>query len=139
MTKKLTTIHLLALMIAFAGIGISYTHASEVTGTLSSDTTSVAPTGGTSGSLSGNVTGSRSSSSGGGSHSSSGSSGGVSTAPSGEVLGAETSRTVSPAFPNAGFAPEETSTAPWSLIALVTTVVTVFALTFIVIKSKRAT
>ena len=120
MTKKIITSYtaILCMSMALALVGATYAHASEVTGTLSSDASSNS---GTSGNISGTV-----SSSGGGGSSSGGSRsiGGsrnsgnnLSNAPSGSVLGANTNNTIqSPGFPNAGFAPTEVNNAPtyWS-------------------------
>lgn len=113
MTKTIITSYTLFLLMAVAVAGVSFAEASEVTGTLSSDTSANTNT-------SGNISGTVSSASGGGSSSSGGgsSSGSLSNAPAGEVLGASTSNTQTPSFPNAGFAPHEVNTTPsyWSVM-----------------------
>jgi len=136
MTKKMITNYLMfaSMAILLAMTGVVTVHASEVTGTLSSDATnnpkSSGDIGGTvtndnavsDGTLTGTVS---SGSSGGGGSSSSGtrtSSGGgggsLSDTPSGSVLGESTLNTQTPNFPNAGFAPEEETTrvTVWSTI-----------------------
>ena len=92
--------------------GATTTLASEVTGTLSSDTIANAQT-------TGNLEGTVSSESRGGSSGSSGSSGGgssrtdevsgasTSNTPTGTVFGAATENTQTPGFPNAGVTPEQ--------------------------------
>lgn len=120
MTKTTTTSFVAVALMASALIGVTTAHASEVTGTLSSDASSNEET---SGNISGTVTGASSGSSSGGGSSSSGgrsnrSNDSSSTdAPDGEVLGASTD-TVTPGFPNAGFNPVEETPVPtlWSRI-----------------------
>jgi hypothetical protein len=117
MTKKIITSYstFLCIAIALAMVGTTTALASEVTGTLSSDTSSTNTQ--TTGNLAGTVLGASSGSSSGSSSSGRSSSGSSSSAPSGSVLGAATSNT-SPGFPNAGFAPEEVQThmTVWSTI-----------------------
>ncbi len=110
MTKKIITSYgTFLLLVAFGFVGITFAQASEVTGTLSSDTSNTAPT---TGSISGSVTsGSNGGSGGGGGSSSNGNNGGSSSnTPSGSVLGAQDSNTQSPGFPNAGTLTEVPST-----------------------------
>lgn len=117
----------LSLLVLLMGAGFAL--ASEVTGTLSSDTTSKADPSGqisgsvtndqsgnisgtvtdeSTGSLSGTVTSDSGGSSSGGSSQSSGSGGdGSLDAPAGEVLGVSSDSLQAPAFPNAGFAPTQ--------------------------------
>ena len=114
MTKTISTSYITLLCVAVALAGIATAHASEVTGTLSSDSTNmVSPTGSISGTVTSNSTGGGSSS---GGSSRNGSS--SSNAPEGSVLGAATSNVLSPSFPNAGVAPEEDSTVQtfWSAL-----------------------
>lgn len=84
-------------------MGATLALASEVTGTLSSDTSSNTQT---TGSISGTVTSESGGSSSGGSRRSSGGDS-VSNAPVGAVLGESISVAPTPSFPNAGFAPED--------------------------------
>ena len=108
MTKKIITSYSAFLCMAIVMVGVSTAHASEVTGTLSSDTSNSAPT---SGSISGSVTsGSNGGSGGGGSRSNGNNGGSSSNSPSGSVLGAQDSNTQSPGFPNAGTLTEVSST-----------------------------
>jgi hypothetical protein len=82
--------------------GATTVHASEVTGSLSSDNSNTTQT---TGSLDGTVNGGDGgSSSSGGGHSNRNNS---SNLPSGSVLGAQDDNTGTPRFPNAGVAPEE--------------------------------
>lgn len=115
MTKTIITSYTLSLLMAFAVVGTSTALASEVTGTLSSDTS---VNSGTSGNISGTVSSASGGSSSGGSRGNGGNGGSSSNAPTGEVLGASTSNAQTPSFPNAGFAPHEVSTAPshWSVM-----------------------
>jgi hypothetical protein len=105
MTKILPNVFLLIVFtFALCSVG-TIAHASEVTGTLSSNAPAV--TNDTTGSLAGTVTGATGGGEGGGRSGSSGSggttSGGLATVqPAGQVLGATTSNIPSPAFPNAG-------------------------------------
>lgn len=105
MTTKILTGYTAVIVaaLAFALIGITFAYASEVTGTLSSDAVGASLAGG---SLAGTVTG-ESGGGGGGGSSGSTSGGSSSNSSSGSVLGASTSNVSSPAFPNAGFAPDE--------------------------------
>lgn len=140
MTKTQITSSTAFLSLLVLLVGANYALASEVTGTLSSDTVSkAAPSGnisgsvtnepqgnigGTvtsepSGSLGGTVTSSGSggsSSSGGGSQSSGSGGDSTSDAPAGDVLGVSSDNLQTPAFPNAGFAPTQqlTNQTPWS-------------------------
>lgn len=101
------------MSMALALVGATYTHASEVTGTLSSDASSNSDT---SGNISGTVSSGGGGSSSGGNLSSGSNGSSLSNAPSGSVLGASTDNIQTPGFPNAGFAPTEVNTAPtyWS-------------------------
>lgn len=114
MTIKIFTSYTLFLLMAFAIVGTSTALASEVTGTLSSDTS-------VNSNPSGNISGTVSSASSGGSSSGgSRSSGGSSSlnTPDGVVLGASTDTLTTPGFPNAGFAPEDVqpTPTPWSMM-----------------------
>lgn len=117
MTKTtFTSYFALLLLVVFGLAGPMSVQASEVTGTLSSDTSSGTQT---SGNISGTVSSGSSGGSGGGVSRSSGSSGGSSSnRPSGSVLGASTDNTQTPGFPNAGFAPDHNGPAPtyWSTL-----------------------
>lgn len=108
MTTKILTGYtaVIITVLAFALVGITFAYASEVTGTLSSDAVGNSLT---SGSLAGNVTGNDNgnNSSGGGGRSGSSNRGSSNNSPDGSVLGASTSNVLSPAFPNAGYAPDE--------------------------------
>ncbi len=124
MTKQMTTSYIafLCVVMVMAVAGIMTVHASEVTGTLSSDTTSSSQTDGdiegsvsndsqTSGNIAGTVSGGSSGSSGGGSGGGSrisaggGGSDDSSDEPSGAVLGAATDNQQAPGFPNTGMKP----------------------------------
>ncbi len=113
MTKTIITSYATFLCIAIAMAGITTAHASEVTGTLSSN----AANNTTSGDISGTVTGGGSSS-GGSSSRGSGGGGGSSNRPSGAVLGATTLNAAAPSFPNAGVQPEEVPhrVTVWSIV-----------------------
>ncbi len=87
------------LCMAVALLGVTSAHASEVTGSLSSDTSVNAQT---TGSIGGTVS-SGNGSSGGGNRGGGNSS---SNSPSGSVLGASTNNSQTPGFPNAGTSPE---------------------------------
>jgi hypothetical protein len=106
MTTKIITTRFLTLFVLGICIGASFASASEVVGTLSSDTTNTSQATGLVGgevlstnSISGTVSGG--SGNGGGRSSNS--------SPSGSVLGAATVSGQSPSFPNAGMIFEETS------------------------------
>ncbi len=104
MTKKIITSYATFLCMAIAMVGITTAHASEVTGTLSSDTSSDM---GTTGNIGGTVESENGgSSSGGSSRGSRGGSGSLANAPSGSVLAASTDTTPTPGFPNAGALPD---------------------------------
>lgn len=112
MTKTITTSYTTLLCLALIMAGAVSAHASEVTGTLSSDTAATAPTG----TVSGTVESSNSSGGSGGSSSSGGSRrSGLSNAQTGAVLGASTDSTVTPGFPNAGSQPDTDETL-WSTL-----------------------
>lgn len=104
MTTKIITSYVAILVLAIAMIGVTTAEASEVTGTLSSDSTT------NNSDLNGNITGTvtgNSSSGGGGGGSVIGGSNNLDNTPSGAVLGATDSTTVqTPGFPNAGTAPQ---------------------------------
>ncbi len=108
MTKKIITSYSALLCVAVLMTGYSTVHASEVTGTLSSNAASDLTT---TGSLEGTVrAGSGGSSSGGGGSRSDGSRGrSLSSTPDGLVLGATTDNSTTPGFPNAGVSPEVSS------------------------------
>lgn len=120
MTHTQMVTYPLFLALALALTGLHSVHASEVTGTLSSDPTEAE--GSASGSIGGTVTSedstNRSSSRGGGSSSTRVGSGGSSATdtPAGTVLGAAAASTQVPGFPNAGSAPTDPSLgeAIWS-------------------------
>lgn len=142
MTKQILTSYGAFIFMGILMFGAYTTHASEVTGTLSSDASSNSQTSGkdlggsvssnqvTTGDIegtvssdtetSGNIEGSVSSdSSGGGSSSSGGSRGSSSDRPDGSVLGEFIDNTsAAPGFPNAGFATNETKVnmTIWSTI-----------------------
>ena len=115
MTMKLQGVLALALFTGTFLSGGVTTHASEVVGTLSSDSSAVSVA--TSGVVVGTVT--EVSNGGGGSNgggSGGGNSGGGSltvVSPTGEVLGATTSNIPSPAFPNAGESVDLSQGATW--------------------------
>lgn len=123
MTTKIISVQFLMLLAVSMCVTLSVASASEVTGTLSSNTASTSQTAGTVGgevlgtnTISGSVSGGSSSSGGGRrNESSSGSS------PSGAVLGAASTlaQADSPAFPNAGFMATETS-APVKILVVLT-------------------
>lgn len=118
MTKTMITSYALLLFMALAAVGAASAEASEVTGTLSSDTSVGSdPTGNITGTVT-STNGGDGGSSSGGSRSNGNSSGSSSNAPSGEVLGASTDNMQTPSFPNAGSAPDEVNTAPsyWSVM-----------------------
>lgn len=104
-----------------AMVGILTAQASEVTGTLSSQTSGDSQTSGSIGGTvsdnslaGGNLSGTVSSGSS-GSGGSSGGSGGSSDTPDGAVLGATDDNLAAPNFPNAGTAPDQTNpSTPWS-------------------------
>ncbi len=131
MTKIISTHRtLLLLLVGIATFtGISFAEASEVTGTLSSvSAVSTESTGG----LNGTVTSDSTDGDGDGSSSSGGrprGSGGAATMNSGSVLGAATTAAMSPIFPNAGFAPEETADPGASMAA---TAMLLIALSYLV-------
>lgn len=104
MTKAITINYTALLCTAVLLAGFTTAYASEVTGTLSSDTAATVPTG----SITGTVESSGGGSSSGGSRSSSGGSS-LANAPSGATAGAVLGSTQTPGFPNAGVAPEEDS------------------------------
>lgn len=121
MTKTTTTGFMALLLMVGMLVSATSIHASEVTGTLSSDTANNVQA---DGNISGTVT---SESVSGGSSSGGGRGGGGSSslnAPSGAVLGATTD-TVTPGFPNAGSAPEATTPVStiWSRIMSFFTIV----------------
>jgi hypothetical protein len=98
MTKTIITSYTTLLCMALMMAGAATVRASEVTGTLSSNSSDNLPT---SGSISGTVSGESDGNSGGGSRSG-GSNGNSSSRPSGSVLGASTDTIQTPGFPNAG-------------------------------------
>ncbi|KKT78828.1 MAG: hypothetical protein UW75_C0035G0003 [Parcubacteria group bacterium GW2011_GWF2_44_8] len=123
MTTKIISVQFLAFLALSMGIAVSVASASEVTGTLSSNTASTSQAAGTVGgevlgtnTISGSVSGGSSSSGGRSNRSSSGSS------PDGAVLGAASTlaqaQTESPAFPNAGFMADDTSVPVKVLVTL---------------------
>jgi len=104
MTKKIITSYTAFLCMAVVMMGATIVSASEVTGTLSSDTSNGAQT---SGNIGGTVAGSGGGSGGGGTQTGGGSS--SSASPSGAVLG-DSNSAPTPGFPNAGMGSSENST-----------------------------
>jgi hypothetical protein len=107
MTKTTLTSYGTLLCMAIATIGVVPAHASEVTGTLSSQASSNPST---SGNISGTVESERSGSSGGRSRRST-----STNQPSGSVLGASTNSGQTPSFPNAGVSPKDAESTTHSL------------------------
>lgn len=99
MTKTILTSYSALLCMAVVMTGMTTVHASEVTGTLSSDTSARTET-------TGNIEGTVSSGNdGSGGSRSNRSSGNTTSQPSGTVLGAQDNNTQTPRFPNAGNEP----------------------------------
>ena len=114
MTTKIITSYVAILALAIAVMGVITAEASEVTGTLSSDTST--SNSDSNGNITGTVTGNTS---GGGGGSLTGGSNTLDDAPAGAVLGATDSTTTqTPGFPNAGTAPQTSSDdqSLWSTI-----------------------
>jgi hypothetical protein len=110
MTKKTISIYptFIVIAVALAMSGAITASASEVTGTLSSDTSNDSGTTGTlGGTVSDNSSGSNGSNGGSSRSSRNNGSGTLLDAATGTVLGASTDNVQAPRFPNAGFAPNE--------------------------------
>ena len=129
MTKTINLSYASLLCMAVMMMGVTTAHASEVTGTLSSDAPNTTVP---DGSIGGTVTGGGGGGGGGGGTRTTGNaSNNSSNAPEGSVLGASTDNTVNtvqaPGFPNAGIAPEEVGTKQTTWSALVSFVRSLFS------------